>query len=89
MKLSPPIPWSLVPDGAVVLWRGAPRRVLLSPGPNGGVAVLEGLNVPIYVLSGSMTQLVELDEADAVATLSAAGLNPEIIDYTMTIGWTE
>lgn len=80
MKLSPPIPWSLVPDGAVVLWRDAPRRVLLGPGPNGDAAWLEGLDVPMYVPPGSTTQLVELDEADAIANLAAAGLSPEIID---------
>lgn len=79
MIVSPPISWSLVPSGAVVLWRGVPRRVLLGPGPHGDAAWLEGVDVPMYVPFGSMTQLVVIDEADAIANLTAAGLNPEII----------
>lgn len=81
MILSPPIPWALVPNGAVVLHLGVPRTVLVAPGPHGGDGVwLEGSPIPWYVAPGTTVQLVLLDESDVVAALAAAGLNPEIIE---------
>ncbi len=80
MQLSAPIPWSLVPIGAVVMLDGAPRTLLSkTPGTGGVFTVLpEGLPGG-NVLDRDTVQLVMLDDTDAVATLAAAGLNPEEI----------
>jgi hypothetical protein len=77
MNLSPPIPWRDVPTGAVVLLDGVPRTVLVDPG-HAGMAGVEGL--PLFRPETDTVQLVVLDDADAVATLAAAGLNPEPIE---------
>jgi hypothetical protein len=77
MKLSAPIPWALVPVGAVVLAHdGVPRTVLVNTSI---VTMIEGLP-PRFPTSRETVQLVVLDEADAIATLTAADLNPEPIE---------
>lgn len=86
MNLSPPIPWRDVPRGAVVLY-GIPRRVLVKApylGAHGLRSVLlEGVP-PFVVNDDAGVQLVLLDDADAVANLAAAGLNPEPIEENPT-----
>lgn len=79
MRLSPPVPWRDVPRGAIVLY-GLPRRVLVNdPWQMQRTVLLE--NMPaIYPRALDTVQLVLLDEADAIATLTEAGLNPEPLD---------
>ena len=80
MILSPPLPWGLVPAGAVVLIDGVPRTVLAAAHGTGlSTIFLEGLP-PRTVDPASYTQLVSLDDTDAIAAFAAAGLNPEVID---------
>lgn len=82
MKLSAPIPWSLVPAGAVVLLPGddTPRTVItVTSDRYGSMALLEGAATPRSAPPWERVQLVILDDTDAVAALAAAGLNPEII----------
>lgn len=91
MILSDPVPWSCVPVGAVVLDGDTPRAVLANgPMPPMGrdipewiyadlrTVLLEGAR-PKEVRQIDTVQLVMLDESDAMATLAAAGLTPEII----------
>lgn len=90
MILSPPIVWRFVPVGAVVLLADGdiPRRVIMNesihPGRPGDsrVVLIEGRSMPPTVGGLSTVRLVALDDADAVATLRAAGLNPEIIEQS-------
>lgn len=87
MRLSPPVPWRDVPRGAVVLFGGVCRTVLANrpsthaPGRE-RFLLLEGC-APSHAFSDGpygTVQLVLLDEADAITTLAAAGLNPEVLD---------
>ncbi len=82
MRLSAPIPWHLVPAGAVVMLDGAPRTVLANRSSRtftgGRELLVEGLR-PREVANDLTVQLVMLDAEDAVATLARAGLNPEEI----------
>jgi len=82
MNLSPPIPWRDVPIGAVVLLHGIPRRVLVNCTmlDGAGSALLEGVPEMMIFSPADTVQLVLLDDADAVATLAAAGLHPEPIE---------
>lgn len=82
MILSPPIPWRDVPVGAVVLLWGEPRTVsMVAPGvPLYATLYFEGIPGAMMFSDDMRTQLVMLDEADAVTALAVAGLNPEIID---------
>jgi hypothetical protein len=84
MKLSAPIPWSLVPAGAVVLLPDHTVRTVhavLTDKLVPYTVLMEGLP-PRLVDPNATVELVILDETDAVATLAAAGLNPEIIKET-------
>lgn len=85
MNLSPPIPWRDVPVGAVVLL-DQPRTVLANTVDRHGLyceVLIEGRAEPAHVEAdgpNGLVQLVLLDDADAVATLAAAGLNPEPVE---------
>ena len=88
MILSDPIPWCFVPPGAVVMLDG-PRTVLLNAVQldGTGLAFVESMAEPMRYDHTQTVRLVMLDEGDALATLAAAGLNPEIIpDPTPTPG---
>lgn len=87
MNISPPIPWHLVPVGAVVLDHDTPRTVLgndpleygellyfrLSPAESWRAVLLEGM-APLIARADITTNLVTLDDTDAAAVLAAAGL---------------
>lgn len=81
MKRLGSLPWSQVQPGMVVLLEGVPRTVLIADSWH--TFMVEGAP-PIYPEYGAMAELVLLDDADAVATLAAAGLNPEIIETEET-----
>lgn len=87
MRLSPAVPWRDVMAGAIVLDHGIPRRVIDRSHfvPTGSIAfLLEGLDAPLVITDEfarePCVQLVLLEPADAIATLAAAGLNPEVLD---------
>jgi len=95
MKLSQPIPWRDVPPGVVVLHFGKPALVVHrrnDPAYGTTHFMIEGHPEWIVTAEAAVyltTQLVQLDDTDAVATLAAAGLHPEIIDITYTDTETE
>lgn len=75
------MPWSMVMPGMVVRWRDVDRMVShIIDTRSGCLAWLEGLEMPVPATPDQVAQVVTLGEADAVATLAAAGLNPEIIE---------
>jgi len=81
MIIHPAKPWWTVVAGDVVLIGGTPHTII---GTSFGVepigtAYVEGLP-PLHVAPYSYVQPVILEPSDAVATLAAAGLDPEIID---------
>lgn len=79
MRNLPPIPWSDVRPGAVVLF-GIPRTVAAVRSIDDWLMVfVEGMG-PFTVKPADLcTELVELDAADAIGSLYAAGLNPRPI----------
>lgn len=83
MIISEPIPWSPVPPGAVVLLRDGdvPRLVLINAArlDGAGWTLIEGVEGMTPYCPGDLVRMVALDDHDAVATLAAAGLNPEEI----------
>jgi hypothetical protein len=84
MRYLPPCPWRLVTAGTVVLDNhGTPRTVAARFENLGTVLVLlEGDPNSHYFAADNpaMAQPVELDAADAIGTLHAAGLNPAPIE---------
>ena len=80
-ELSPPIPWSAVPDGAVVLLDDRPCRILaVCPATwPGALVIYPECSAPRYVTADDTTYLVQLNETDAIGNLFAAGLNPEVL----------
>lgn len=75
-----PIPWSDVRPGAVVLF-GIPRTVAAVKRASGNwlMIFVEGMGPFTVRPSDLCTELVELDAADAIGSLYAAGLNPRPI----------
>lgn len=83
MKHLPPLPWHAIQPGAVVLTSdGVPRtvRVNVASGHDRRVVLLEGLAAPELVGYDWPAYPVELDEADAICTLFAAGFTIEPIE---------
>lgn len=78
MRYLDPIPWTAVAPGTVVLdARGVPRTVVGNWENLGTCLVLlEGDPTPHYYADSTMVTPVELDAADAIGALYAAGLNP-------------
>lgn len=74
MKHLPPTPWHLIAPGTVVLMDAAETRTVLQiVGDIHGITVYaEGL-VPFRVRGDAYAQPVELDTADAIGNLFAAG----------------
>lgn len=88
MIIHPPTMWQHVPVGAVVLIGGVPRRVIAN-GPmfpsrpdDWRVILVEGCAMPA-TLGLHTVSMVTLDDADAMATLAAAGLHPEVINVSV------
>lgn len=83
MRYLPPIPWRSVAPGVIITdGTDTPRTVLhISRAARAGCLVifLEGLP-PVEVYVHEHAQPVELDTADAIGTLYAAGLNPAPIE---------
>jgi hypothetical protein len=81
VRYLPPIPWSDVPSGAVVIdSNGTPRTVLANAAAGTEQAIyVEGLS-PIALPREWPAYPVELDETDAIGNLYAAGLNPTPIE---------
>jgi hypothetical protein len=85
VNVSPPVAWRDVPVGAVVLDDGTPRTVLHkapSLGAHGLRTVLLEGRTPFVINDGAEVRMVALDDADALATLARAGLDPIIIERT-------
>ncbi len=77
MIVGPPIPWHLVPVGAVALIDGTPRTVLVNLVTGDACLVfLEG-GAPLTVHRGAPTNLVTLDDIDAIGNLINAGFTIE------------
>lgn len=82
MNVSPPIPWRDVPTGATALIDDTPRRVLdiyAAVPSDWRIVLLEGC-LPAQYYGADTVCLVLLDDADAAANLTAAGLTIEPIE---------
>ena len=75
MRYLPPIPWHLVTPGTVVLdGTMTPRAVVMNmPHSVTRTVLREGVPSPIAVRHDDLAQPVELDTADAIGNLFAAG----------------
>lgn len=89
MIVHPATWWQYIAVGTVVLIDGVPRRVIAN-GPihptfphDERVVLLEGCPPPPGILGVHLVQPVTLDDTDAMATLAAAGLNPEVLSVTI------
>lgn len=79
MRYLPSIPWYAVTPGTVVLDARTVPRAVVGNSPydaTRSLVLLEGDPRPHYVTTTALVSPVELDTADAIGTLYAAGLNP-------------
>lgn len=85
MRRLPPVRFDRIAPGTVITdGTGHPRTLLaITAAARPGILVIyvEGLS-PVEVYAHEHAQPVELDAADAIGTLYAAGLNPTPIEGT-------